>query len=105
VTLSSQIALSQAQDPPCFVQSSALNPILETHTIPPYPVEAVHLNEQGTVLMRADIGANGAPIDVSVLASSGFSQLDEAARNYVKTHWRWNPPHRKACQSSIRVFR
>jgi TonB family protein len=71
-----------------------VKPIMKSHVIPAYPPESVQNNEEGTVLLRIKLGPDGAPAGVTVLNSSGFSRLDEAARNTVQSKWRWQPPPR-----------
>ena len=50
-----------------------------------YPAESRAAGEQGTVLLRITVNANGRPTAVSVTTSSGFSRLDRAA---VEGGWR-----------------
>jgi protein TonB len=51
-----------------------------------YPHVSVRLNEQGTVRLRAYIGTDGKPTKITVLTSSGFPRLDQAA---VESVYRW----------------
>lgn len=55
-----------------------------------YPEEARHLNEQGTVGLTFTVTDAGAVDNPSILESSGFADLDEAAIQAVKT-WRYKP--------------
>ncbi len=48
------------------------------------------LNEQGTVVLRVLVRSDGSAGTVEVKSSSGFSRLDQAAVDAVKT-WRFNP--------------
>ena len=50
-----------------------------------YPMESQAAGEEGTVVLRITVNASGRPIDVRVVASSGFSRLDRAA---VEGGWR-----------------
>jgi protein TonB len=65
---------------------------MTTHLIPPYPPMSVMTSEQGTSLLSVEIGPDGAPTDVQVMNSSGSVRLDETARDFVKSTWRWTPP-------------
>jgi len=57
--------------------------------IPPtYPLTARRLGLQGTTMVRVRFGADGRPEEVTVVASSGSTSLDEAARDAVR-HWRF----------------
>ena len=71
-----------------------IQPIRETHTLPPYPMESIHLKEQGDVILAVRIGTDGAVSRASVFKSSGHQRLDVAANEYVKSHWRWQPATR-----------
>lgn len=74
--------------------TSAIKPIMETHTLPPYPAESIHAHEEGRVVLAITIGANGAVSRTSVFKPSGHQRLDDAAAQYVKNHWRWQPATR-----------
>lgn len=69
-----------------------LRPIGATHTIPPYPPVSVMTGENGTTLLAVSIGTDGVPTDVQTASSSGSVRLDEAARDFVKSNWKWQPP-------------
>jgi TonB family protein len=71
-----------------------LRPIRETHTLPPYPKESIHLKEQGRVKLAVTIGTDGAISRASVVEPSGYQRLDDAALQFVKSHWRWQPAMR-----------
>jgi TonB family protein len=71
-----------------------IRPIAETHTLPPYPKESIHLKEQGRVTLAVTIGTDGAVSRASVFKPSGHPRLDVAAAQYVKSHWRWQPATR-----------
>ena len=57
---------------------------------PRYPAQALRRGEQGTVLVRAEIGPDGVPTSVSLAAGSGSRQLDRAALDAVR-RWRFSP--------------
>jgi periplasmic protein TonB len=65
--------------------------IASTHTTPPYPPVAHRLGKEGTVMLRISISANGDVTDASVASSSGNDELDQAAIEWVKSHWRYKP--------------
>lgn len=58
---------------------------------PPYPVAAIRLGQEGTVLLRIRVGTDGNPVAVSIEKSSGSRALDQAARQQVMRHWRFVP--------------
>jgi protein TonB len=65
--------------------------IAATHTIPDYPPVSRRLGEQGTLHLRLAITADGAVSDAQIESSSGHTRLDEAAMQWVKAHWRYEP--------------
>jgi TonB family protein len=90
---------------PHGTSATAIKPMMETHTLPPYPVESIHAKEEGVVLLAVTIGADGAVSRASVFKPSGHQRLDDAAARYVKDHWRWQPATRsgKPVVSDTRV--
>jgi protein TonB len=65
--------------------------IARTHTIPPYPEMARRLNQQGAVRLSIAIAPDGRVSDATVVGSSGVAALDEAAVEWVKSHWLYKP--------------
>lgn len=72
---------------PSFAAAYLRNPA------PPYPVRARRNGEQGTVLLRVWVAADGAARRAEVERSSGHESLDAAALAAVKT-WRFVPARR-----------
>jgi len=62
-----------------------------THTTPPYPPVAHRLGKEGTVSLHVAISAAGDVTEASVVSSSGNDELDQAAIEWVKSHWRYKP--------------
>ena len=60
---------------------------------PPYPLMSKKLNEQGSVIMRVLIGADGLPQKSEIRKSSGFDRLDQSASATVMK-WRYVPGKR-----------
>lgn len=60
---------------------------------PHYPPASRELGEQGRVLVRAMVSADGRVAQVALRKSSGFDRLDQAALDSVK-HWRFVPAQR-----------
>ena len=71
--------------PPNFSAAYLNNPL------PVYPPAAKFKGRQGTVELRVQVGADGAPIQVLISRSSGNSDLDAAGRDVVKKRWRFVP--------------
>lgn len=60
---------------------------------PAYPHRARKLRQQGTVELRVRVSAEGAPVELAVLQSSGVALLDKAALSAVR-QWRFVPAKR-----------
>lgn len=70
------------------------------HRVDPlYPAGAERAGEQGTVLLQVLIDASGQVLNVNVIQSSGFSELDAAALKAVK-QWHFAP---LAANAAVRV--
>jgi protein TonB len=71
---------------------------------PAYPRYLRKRGMEGTVLLRVEILADGSAGKVEVIEKSPFAQLDELAREKVRT-WRFVPAHQgdKAIDSSMTI--
>ncbi len=75
---------------------------------PVYPVEARRRAQQGTVLLRVQVGIDGSVERVEIAQSSGFDMLDDSAVETVRRRWRFVPARRDGiaveswCQVPIR---
>jgi protein TonB len=74
------------------VPDKPLRAIMSTHLSPPYPAIAKRLNEQGTTLMEVAIDPHGKAAHCTIVTSSSSARLDDAGCDFVKSHWRWQPP-------------
>ena len=61
---------------------------------PRYPPRSIRAGDEGQVLLRVLVDANGHPIDVTVERSSGHRELDRVAREQVLTKWKFHPAQR-----------
>jgi TonB family protein len=68
-----------------------LRGIAGTHTTPPYPLSSVRLGEEGTVRLQLSVAADGSVFSATVEHSSGSYALDQAAVEWVRKHWRYQP--------------
>ena len=50
---------------------------------PQYPAESVKAGNQGTVTLKFLVGVDGKAKDSSIVTSSGFTPMDEAARTAI----------------------
>lgn len=73
--------------PPSFNADYLNNPA------PEYPAISRRLGEQGRVVFRVYVEANGLPSDVRVQTSSGFERLDNVALAAIK-RWKFVPARR-----------
>ena len=92
-----QVAPKAPPAPPPKVVSTApsateLKQIARTHTQPAYPTISQRLGEQGTSHLMVKVGLQGNATECSVTKSSGSDRLDQAACEWIKAHWRWQPP-------------
>ena len=89
--LPAPVAVAVAQ-PPVVTEASFDADYLHNPK-PAYPAMARRLNQEGEVLLRVRVSAEGNPLSVEIAKSSGFTLLDEAARNAVR-QWRFVPARR-----------
>ena len=90
-----QVATVDPPRPPPIVFTPA-RAIAATHTIPDYPPVSRRLGEPGTLRLNLSVAADGSVSDARVESSSGHTRLDEAAVQWVKAHWRYEPAHEGA---------
>lgn len=71
---------------------------------PVYPALSRRMNEEGKVLLKVRVSAQGSALEVAVSKSSGFPRLDAAGVDAV-TRWRFVPARRgdEAIESSVVV--
>jgi len=79
--------------PPALVTQPVYNADYLNNPAPIYPSVSRRMGEQGRVMLRVLVNAQGAADDVQILTSSGFSRLDEAARDAVQ-RWKFVPAKR-----------
>lgn len=60
---------------------------------PPYPPQSRRVGEEGKVILRVLVTANGSAQEVEVKTSSGSSRLDDSARKTVR-QWKFIPAKR-----------
>src|SRR5262249_17895839 len=70
------------------IADTAASGVTGTHTIPPYPMTAIRLGKEGTVMLHLTISAEGSVASASVTQSSGFTDLDQSAIAWVLAHWK-----------------
>ena len=60
---------------------------------PPYPPQSRRMSEEGKVILRVEVSAEGRPENVEIKTSSGSGRLDESALRTVRS-WRFIPAKR-----------
>ncbi len=86
-------AAPAAAPAPPAVQLPSSNADYLQNPKPAYPPLSKRLGEQGKVIVRVLIGADGTPRKAEIRQSSGFDRLDQAALNTV-LKWRYVPGKR-----------
>jgi protein TonB len=76
--------------PPSSVKADDLGTRMISAVPPRYPTESRRSHEQGTVVLGLTLDLNGRVADISIVHSSGYRRLDEAALRAVRK-WRWAP--------------
>jgi TonB family protein len=76
----------------CAEPGLVVAPITATHLTPPYPNESQRRHEEGTTIVLVSITDDGTPKDITVAQSSRSERLDNAAVEFGRMHWRWQPP-------------
>jgi periplasmic protein TonB len=101
VSLASEVAQKTEEKPVAVIKPKALpetqparyEAAYLNNPPPVYPRISKRLREQGTVLLRVQVDAQGRAITVDVSESSGFARLDDAAQEAVR-QWRFIPAQR-----------
>jgi protein TonB len=87
---------------PAKVELPSSNADYLNNPSPPYPAISKRLNEQGKVIVRVLIGADGIPQKADVVQSSGFERLDQVALHTVMK-WRFVPGKRGGVAEAMPV--
>lgn len=97
------VGLDHANIPP--TPPTGATAVASTHTTPNYPSIDHRLSHAGSVRLALSIDDQGNVTDASVVQSSGYDGLDQAAIAWVKAHWRYHPATRdgKAVSSSTQA--
>jgi protein TonB len=75
-----------------MVDASPVEATLAYRAVPlKYPPQALRTRMQGTVILKVLVDEKGAPQDVTVEQSSGYTLLDRSAREQVLQSWKFEP--------------
>ncbi len=86
-------APAKAEIAPAPVEAPKFNAAYLSNPAPVYPRRSRMLEEEGIVKLQVHVSAEGNALAVQLFKSSGFSRLDDAALNAVKS-WRFVPAKR-----------
>ncbi|HJV81241.1 TonB family protein [Noviherbaspirillum sp.] len=89
-TISAPVTAPAAVPGPPVKTSASDAAYASSNRVPPYPRLSRMNDEQGTVLLRVLVRADGTAGMVEIKKSSGYPLLDESARSTVQT-WRFKP--------------
>jgi TonB family protein len=64
-------------------------PVQSTRTMIRYRAISERMGERGATRLLIILGADGAPLDVSIAKSSGSQRLDNAAAAHIEMNYRW----------------
>lgn len=98
------VAAVPGQATPAAVSAARFDAAYLQNPQPPYPSMSRRLGEEGKVLLKVRVSAQGSALEVAVSKSSGFPRLDAAGVDAV-TRWRFVPARRgdEAIESSVVV--
>jgi protein TonB len=65
--------------------------ITATHTVPPYPPIARRIGAEGKVTLRLTVTVEGRVSQADIVTSSGRSDLDQTAQQWIVAHWIYKP--------------
>ena len=88
-----------AAEPPAALAATATNqgcdmrlkPVMATLRTPDLRPGRVGQDFQGTVILQVLVNMDGVPVSAAVATSSGAPLMDQAAVDFIKAHWRWEP--------------
>ena len=92
-TVSTNTSATPAPKTPSKIELPSSNADYLNNPKPAYPTLSRRLGEQGKVVVRVLIDANGAPQQAEIQQASGFERLDQAALGTV-LRWRYVPGQR-----------
>jgi TonB family protein len=91
------------QQPPTGIDRAPAG-VMSTHTRPPYPLLAQRLGAEGKVTLRLTVLADGRVGQAEIVTSSGRSDLDDTARDWILSHWTYKPALEKGQPAAGQVL-
>lgn len=98
-------APAPAREAPVAVVAPRFDAAYLANPIPEYPRISRRMGEEGRVMLRVHVGADGKPLEVTIAKSSGYPRLDDVARDTVLRSWRFVPARQgdQAVAGTVRV--
>ncbi|WP_235943163.1 energy transducer TonB [Zoogloea dura] len=98
-------APTPAREAPVAVVAPRFDAAYLANPIPEYPRLSRRMGEEGRVMLRVHVGADGKPLEVTIAKSSGYPRLDDVARDTVLRSWRFVPARQgdQAVAGTVRV--
>ncbi|KAB2970683.1 energy transducer TonB [Zoogloea sp.] len=98
-------APAPAREAPVAVVAPRFDAAYLANPIPEYPRLSRRMGEEGRVMLRVHVGADGKPLEVTIAKSSGYPRLDDVARDTVLRSWRFVPARQgdQAVAGTVRV--
>lgn len=90
-TSTAPTAITIAKPPPAAPVAVEPRVDLQHSSQPAYPVLSRQLGEEGAVILKVLVDADGRVLDSQLVRSSGYPRLDQAALAGVKTNYRFVP--------------
>ncbi len=78
-------------------------PTYRTAPPPPYPAALRQSGIEGTVRLRVTLAPSGQPLSVTILQSSGHSQFDSSAKDWVLRHWLFYPAKKNGLPTAASI--
>lgn len=99
----SHSAAAASSDSGTAAPAAVIPPAVISKVAAPYPAAARQKGWQGTTVVRIQILADGQPGTLSIAASSGYADLDEAALQALR-QWRFSPAKDAATRQPITCY-
>lgn len=88
---------------PAGIDRAAVS-VAGTHTVPPYPPVARRLGLEGMVTFRLTVGTDGRVSAAEIVTSAGSAELDQVARDWILSHWRYRPALKDGNPAQVQVL-
>ncbi len=101
--LATTSAPTPRHDPTTPSPESFTPPTYRSAPPPPYPAALRQSGIEGTVRLRVTLAPSGHPLSVTILQSSGHSQFDSSAKDWVLRHWLFYPAQKNGLPTTASI--